>query len=207
MMEYLPSLLLAWGIHALALATPGPNVLAVIGTAMSNGRRSALAMSAGIVTGSVLLATGTIAGLGALILAWAEAVTLLKLAGAAYLAWLAFKSFRSATTPGDAPLPAMQGSAQHLYRQGLLLQITNPKAILAYLAIVTLALGGTAPWPVAVVFVAGAATNSAIIHALYALTFSTRPMAALYLRARRPIEAALGALFATAALRLALDRS
>ncbi len=205
--EYLPSLLVAWGVHALALASPGPNVLAVIGTAMRTGRKEALAMSAGIVSGSVLLASGTIAGLGALILTWSQAVLVIKLFGAGYLAWLGYKSLRSAAQPsGDPTLNALTGSSAKLYRQGLILQISNPKAILAYLAIVTLALGGTAPAPIAALFVIGAAANSALIHALYALTFSTRPIVALYLRARRGIDAALGVFFCYAAVRLALSK-
>lgn len=205
--EYLPSLLVAWGVHALALASPGANVLAVIGTAMNTGRREALAMSAGIVSGSVLLASGTIAGLGTLILTWSQAVLVIKLLGAGYLAWLGYKSLRSAARPsGDPALSALTGSPAKLYRRGLILQISNPKAILAYLAIVTLALGGTAPAPIAALFVIGAATNSALIHTLYALTFSTRPIVALYLRARRGIDAALGGFFCYAALRLALSK-
>ncbi|MBW4981660.1 LysE family translocator [Mameliella sp. CS4] len=205
--DYLPSLLVAWGVHALALASPGANVLAVIGTAMGNGRRQALAMSAGIVTGSILMASGAIAGLGALILTWTHAVTLIKVLGAAYLAWLGYRSLRSAATPGNAPpVTTLSGSPARLYRRGLLLQVSNPKAILAYLAIVTLALGGSAPWPIAVLFVLGAALNSALIHALYALTFSTRPMVAFYLRARRTIDGALGSFFCFAAIRLALAR-
>ncbi len=205
--DWFPNLVLAWSIHAVALMTPGPNVLAVVGTAMGSGRRPALAMSLGMATGTALWSTMTVVGLGALIAAYAGAVIAIKIYGALYLASLAIRSFRSAATAkGDPSTRALAGSPGTLYRRGLILQMSNPKAALSWIATVTIGLGGSAPVPVALCFIAVAVAISAVIHAAYSLTFSTRPAVALYLAARRWIEGLLGVLFAFAAFKLATSR-
>ncbi len=205
--DWLPNLLLAWSIHAVALMTPGPNVLAVIGTAMASGRRPALAMSLGMATGTALWSTMTVVGLAALIAAYAGTLVAIKIYGALYLAWLAIRSFRSAAkVKDDLPTLALSGGPGRLYRRGLILQMSNPKAALSWIATVSIGLGGSAPLPVALCFIAVAVAISAAIHSAYALAFSTRPAVRLYLGARRWIEGLLGVLFAFAAFKLATSR-
>src|SRR5215471_9521099 len=127
---YLPGILLAYSACLLGLASPGPNVLAVLGTAMGEGRRAGVALALGIAGGSVLWALMTAAGLSALLASYAAALTAIKIAGGLYLLWLAYKAFRSAATTQDlvarriANTPPTVGA---LYLRGLAIQMTNPK--------------------------------------------------------------------------------
>src|SRR5215475_15321469 len=68
---YLPGILLAYSAFFLAIASPGPNVLAVIGTSMAVGRGSGIALALGVASGSFLWALLTAFGLTALITSFA----------------------------------------------------------------------------------------------------------------------------------------
>ena len=91
--------------------------------------------------------------------------------------------------------------------RGFTIQMTNPKAALAWIAIISLGLQKGAPLWVGFAVVVGTAVLSAVIHCLYALTFSTRAMVHRYGRARRWIQAALAGFFAVAGIRLLMSRS
>ena len=85
--------------------------------------------------------------------------------------------------------------------------MTNPKAALAWIAIMSLGLQADAPIWVGAVLVAGTGLLSIVIHSLYALAFSTRTMVRIYGRARRWIQGLLGAFFCFAGIRLLTSRS
>ena len=207
---YLPGILLAYSACLLGLASPGPNVLAVMGTSMSLGRRAGTALALGIAFGSLLWALMTVSGLSVLITHYAGALIVIKTAGGAYLLWLAFKAFRSALSVHDIEARTLGGApltpARYFVR-GLAIQMTNPKAALSWIAIVSLGLGGQdAPLWVAVAIVAGTSALSLTLHLLYALAFSTATMVRVYSRARRAIQASLGAFFAFAGVKLIVSR-
>lgn len=196
------SLLLALGIFSVGFISIGPNILAIIGTSMERGRDQGMRLALGVGTGSGIWATLTVAGLTALITAYAEVIVVLKFLGAAYLAWLAYKAFRSAATVGGSMRPKA-ASGKNLYMQGLLVQMTNPKAALQWIAIVGLGLGPNAPTWVGITLIVVTTSLSLLVHVLYAITFSTTPVVTFYRRARRWIEGALGVFFAFAAYKIA----
>ena len=205
MSEHLSSLFLALGIFSVGFISIGPNILAVIGTSMERGRRQGAALAMGVGIGSGLWALLTVAGLSALMTAYAGAMVALKILGAGYLMWLAYKAFRSAMVPGDQ-LVAEAAQGGNLFWRGLSVQMTNPKAALHWIAIVSIGLGPDAPVWLGVALVLSATALSIIGHLAYALTFSTRPVIAFYRRARRWISGGLGLFFAFAAVKLASDR-
>ena len=85
-------------------------------------------------------------GLATLITRYAQALVVLKIAGGAYLLWLACKSARSAVQ-SDAAQVALAIPAADLgamYRRGVLMHVGNPKAILSWLALMPLAVGANA---------------------------------------------------------------
>ncbi len=202
----LSSLLLALGIFSVGFISIGPNILAIIGTSMNRGRSDGVRLALGVGIGSGIWATLTVAGLTALITAYAGIVTLLKIFGAAYLAWLAYKAFRSAATPGT-DLKPKSAKGKNLYLQGLLIQMTNPKAALQWIAIVGIGLGPDAPIWVGVTLIVVATLLSVFVHLAYAVTFSTQPVVVFYQRTRRWIEGALGLFFAFAAYKIATYRT
>jgi amino acid exporter len=199
------SLLLALGIFSIGFISIGPNILAIIGTSMERGRESGVRLALGVGTGSAVWATLTVAGLTALITAYAGLVTLLKIFGAAYLLWLAYRAFKSATNSNvDTKPKAAKG--RNLFLQGMAIQLTNPKAALQWIAIVGLGLGNEAPLWVGLVLIVTATTLSLLVHVLYAITFSTQPVIVFYRKARRWIDGALGVFFTFAAFKIATYR-
>ena len=114
-------------------ATPGPNMLLVLSNSARFGLRAATASMAGCMTALLAMMSISAAGLGALLQMFPAVFDALRLAGAAYLAYLGIKSWRAPVHDHavDAPRlvdPAMNQSA--LFRQGMMVAASNPKAIL-----------------------------------------------------------------------------
>lgn len=114
-------------------ATPGPNMLLVMSSSARHGFRSALVTMAGCMTALLAMMSISAAGLGALLHAFPTVFDALRLAGAAYLAYLGVKCWRSPVTepaPGSKSANAPTATSGALYRQGFLVAASNPKAIL-----------------------------------------------------------------------------
>ncbi|NTF08371.1 LysE family transporter [Agrobacterium rubi] len=206
---YLPGILMAYSAFLLGIASPGPNVLAVIGTSMGVGRGPAMALALGIATGSFCWATLAVLGLSALLSTYASALITIKIGGGLYLHWLAIKAFKSAASAQGIETEERSGGRRTswgYWLQGVTVQMTNPKAALTWIAIMSLGLQNDAPGWVGLVIVAGTTILSIVIHLLYAIAFSTPVMMKFYLRSRRVIQAMLGTFFAFAGIRLLTGR-
>ena len=206
---YAPGLLLAFTALTLALLSPGPSVLAILGVALGQGRKSAVAMAFGVGIGSTCWALLTVLGLSALIAVSATALIIIKIAGGGYLLWLAYKSFRAATLPFDPTVTetdAADGRLGKFVAQGLAIHLTNPKAAFAWVSIAALGMQPGAPAWVGAALVCGAAVLSCGINAFYALAFSTKSVFDIYLKARRGIQFGLGPFFTLAGLKLITSR-
>lgn len=205
--EYLPQLLLAWSIQAMGILSPGPSVALILGVATSRGRLPSVVTAFGVACGSIVLAVATVAGVTAILAKVAELMTVLRFVGAAYLVWLAWKAFRNAASTPKLIVGKVGGDS--VWRTGLagfVLQVSNPKAIMFWLAIASLGGVGDAPLPVVVLFVAVTFANSFLGHGAYALLLSSAPVRNAYGRARRWIEAGLGCFFLFASFKLATAR-
>ncbi|MEZ5778591.1 MAG: LysE family translocator [Paracoccaceae bacterium] len=207
MAEYLPQLLLAWSIQFVGLVSPGPSVALILAIATSRGRLPAVTTAFGISCGSIILAAATVIGITAIFAQMAELMTAVRLIGAGYLLWLAWKSFSRMVRPTAFVVSGVpQSSLWKLGVAGFALQVSNPKAILFWLAIASVGGVGDAPWPIIAVFVAGTFVNSFAGHAGWALFLSSDPFRRGYTRVRRWVEAGLGAFFTFAAFKLATER-
>lgn len=207
---YLPGILLSYGAFLVAIASPGPNVLAVIGTSMSVNRTSGMALATGVAFGSFTWALLTAVGLSALLTTYASALLLIKIFGGLYLLWLAYKAFKSAASAHDIEAKELAGGRRTAWgyaKRGYIVQMTNPKAALSWIAIISLGLAPGAPLWVAAVIVLGTFGLSVVIHLLYAVAFSTPIMVSVYGRARRIIQGVLGTFFGYAGFRLLTDRN
>lgn len=207
---YLPGILMAYAAFLLAIASPGPNILAVIGTSMSVGRSSGIALALGVAAGSFTWAVMTVAGLSALLSSYASALIVIKIVGGVYLLWLAYKAFKSAASTHDIEAKELAGGQRTplgYFTRGYTIQMTNPKAALAWIAIISLGLQQGAPLWVGLSIVVGTAVLSVAIHMLYAVAFSTPAMVKIYGKSRRAIQGVLGTFFAFAGLRLLTSRS
>jgi threonine efflux protein len=207
----LHQLLLVYAAYVIAAGSPGPSNMQIMGVAMNNGRRAALVLAAGVVSGSIFWGMMAATGISAILNRYAEALVVLKIFGGLYLLYLAFKAGRAALAPDDQAVrttsadAALSGSA--LYRRGLLMHLTNPKSVLAWIALVTLGLGSESSWHTLAAILGGCAALSVTIFCGYAIIFSTAPMVRIYRRARRWIEGILSVFFGVAGLRLLLSRA
>jgi threonine/homoserine/homoserine lactone efflux protein len=120
-------------VAAAFVAIPGPSNLFVMARGLHSGSRAAVAGAAGCATGALTYVVATAAGLSAL-LASSEAVfATLHYAGAAYLCWLGVAALRSSQRhPAGPDRPR---SAWSSYRQGLVVELGNPKVALFFLAL------------------------------------------------------------------------
>lgn len=116
----------------LALA-PGPDNLFVLTQSALGGRLAGLAVTLGLCTGLLVHTTAVACGVAAIFQVSALAFTLLKLVGAGYLVYLAWQAWRAPAASwqgGERPA----GSLGKLYRRGILMNVTNPKVSIFFLA-------------------------------------------------------------------------
>lgn len=113
--------------------TPGPGVLYIVTRTLAQGRRAGLASVGGVALGNLGNAIGASLGLAALFAVSSAAFTVVKLAGAAYLAWLGIQTLRSrprsaGTATADRPAP------RRIFRDGFVVALLNPKTALFFAA-------------------------------------------------------------------------
>ena len=198
-------LVLVYGAYVLATASLGPANMAIMAVAMAEGRLRGLALAAGVITGSIFWGIVAAGGLSAVLASVGWALWTLKVAGGLYLIWLSWKAGRSAMRPNTSPMATAKvgcGTIWRSYRLGLLIHLTNPKAVFAWAAIITLGLRPDASAGQVVIMLGGCAVLGTVVFAGYALLFSTPVMSRMYQRARRGIEATFALFFAAAGLRL-----
>ncbi|MEZ5660199.1 MAG: LysE family transporter [Burkholderiaceae bacterium] len=132
-----------WLLYLLAAIglslTPGPNGLLVLTQAIRFGARPAVYSALGGVLGFLILVGASLAGLGALLATSERAFWIAKLIGAAYLIILGIQLWRAPAAPGMA-VGMAGGDARPaarplvLFRQGLLIAVSNPKALIFFAA-------------------------------------------------------------------------
>lgn len=210
-MENINHLLVVFSAYVIADGSPGPSTLRIMGVAMNHGRQAGLALAAGVISGSQFWGLSAATGVSALLARYVEALIVLKIRGGLYLLYLAVLAAHGAMTPGTAASTGFARadtppSSAALYRHGLIMHLANPKAVLAWIALVTLGLGAETSWHDVATILAGCGILSMTIFVSYALVFSTAPMICLYRRARSGIEGVLAAFFGFAGLRQLLSR-
>lgn len=180
-----------------AVASPGPAVMAIAGTAMRAGRRTGLAFASGVSTGSVTWSIAAAAGLSAVMLANAWLIEAIRWCGALYLLFLAFRSARAALKPGEGAMPQGFAAAtlRRAYGRGLALHLTNPKAILFFGSLYSFGVPADASvGDLALIVVCVGIQSTVILHG-YALLFSNPAVVRGYLKLRRWFEGAFAAAF------------
>jgi threonine/homoserine/homoserine lactone efflux protein len=120
-------------VAAAFVAIPGPSNLFVLARGLQSGSRVAVAGAVGCATGALTYVAATAAGLAALIASSQLVFAGLHYAGAAYLCWLGVSALRS---PAEhAPRATGPRSVWRSYRQGLTVELGNPKVALFFLAL------------------------------------------------------------------------
>lgn len=198
-----PNILLAYATLSVVALAPGPTAMAIMGISMSQGRKAGFMFTAGCMSGAASWALMAGLGLSAWLTSYAQGVIVLKILGGLYLLWMGYKALRSATNPNTTQVQsAVSKSTGSLYRRGLLLHLTNPKAILGWAAVITISQGGSASIPVLIVTLLGCLIITNIIHFTYAGLFASKTAMNAYRKAHRWIDGTLSVIFGYAGYRL-----
>ncbi len=204
-----PTMAVALTAYIVGVASPGPSNMAIMATAMSQGRRQALTLAAGVWCGALVWALTAALGLSALMRSYSWALVVLKALGGIYMCFLSWKAARAALAPlppvKAAPMAARIG--WRVFASGLGMHLTNPKAIFVWLSIVALGLPPGAGTAQALQVVSVCVPVGAVVFLVYALAFSTAIARTVYARAYRWFNATLSAVFAYAGLRMLLFRT
>ena len=200
--------------------TPGPDSILVMTRTGQHGWRAGSAASLGIGAGVGVHVAAAALGLSALLATSATAFTVVKLVGAAYLAWMGIGMLRAAWRApsvaasagagvAGAAGPASGGapSLPRLFWQGFATNALNPKVALFFLAFVPQFITPDAPSKALAFVVLGLVfdlNGMLYLHALVALTALARRRVSPDARVGRAIHGVLGALFVALGLRLAL---
>ncbi|GLW08890.1 lysine transporter LysE [Microtetraspora sp. NBRC 13810] len=128
----------AAGMATVALAmvlTPGPNMIYLVSRSITQGRRAGLVSLAGVACGFLVYMTAAATGVSAVFTLVPFAYDAIRLAGAAYLLWLAWTAVR----PGGTSVFAAQGlpvdRPRRLFTMGLVTNLLNPKIAILYVSL------------------------------------------------------------------------
>jgi threonine/homoserine/homoserine lactone efflux protein len=128
-----PGALVVFAIAAFALAVvPGPAVLYIVAQGVHGGSRAGVVSALGVASGGMVHIAAAIAGLSALVVASAEAFTAIKIAGAVYLVFLGLRTLISRDDRIGGR--RRESTLARTYRQGLVVNVLNPKTALFFLA-------------------------------------------------------------------------
>ncbi|HEX2045734.1 MAG TPA: LysE family translocator, partial [Gaiellaceae bacterium] len=127
------TLLLFAGASLALLVVPGPAVLFIVARSVEHGRSAGLVSMLGVQVGALVHVAAAVLGISALLVQSAVAFSVVKYAGAGYLVYL---GVRRLLDRGSAEATA-RGEAQafaRLFRQGIVVNVLNPKAALFFFA-------------------------------------------------------------------------
>ncbi|WP_372348187.1 LysE family translocator [Streptomyces sp. KL116D] len=143
----LVQLLAATGVLAVLTMVPGPDMAVVTKRALASGWRDGLRTVGGITTGLLVWGVLTVVGLAAVLAASATAYTIVKLAGALYLAYLGVQALlQSRRGAPSHPAPDAPSPSGNPWRTGMVSNVFNPKIAVFYTGLLpTLAPSGVSP--------------------------------------------------------------
>jgi len=177
-------------------ASPGPGNLAGATVAMTHGRRIGLAFAAGLASGLIFWGLLAAMGMGAVLQSSATVLFVLKLLGGAYLLWLALQSGRSALNRTVPPRPDATGG--RWYFRGLLLNLSNPKAILAWIAAFSVGMTTENGLSQLAAGMALCVVITILNATFWAMLFSVGGVMSTYRRVRRKVDIVVSGLFVVA---------
>ncbi|TXR51112.1 LysE family translocator [Phyllobacterium endophyticum] len=123
------------GALAIAAAIPGPGVTALVARALGSGFRSSLFMSLGLILGDLTYLTAVVLGLAMVAHTFGTVFLVIKWAGVAYLAYLAWGFWTSGISAEKIEAKKSRGGAISSIVAGLAVTLGNPKTMLFYIAL------------------------------------------------------------------------
>ncbi|HZH52239.1 MAG TPA: LysE family transporter [Microvirga sp.] len=187
--------------------SPGPNLLAVAGAALGQGRRAAFFLALGVATAIFVWVTVAAFGLAALLALYPSLLTVMKLLGGGYLLFLSIKALIAAWRGGDPAFRASRADWTPLsaWRRGLLVNLTNPKSALMWSAVATFLYGSGLSAPLVLGFAPAGFASALVVYGIYGTLFSSGFARRAYARFARGIEAMFGLAFGALGGKLVAD--
>ncbi|MCM2294750.1 LysE family translocator [Allorhizobium sp. BGMRC 0089] len=188
------------GAFLVVAVSPGPANIATATIAIRFGRRAALEYGLGLSIGLAFWGLIAVTGLGIVFQASFYLFTAVKIVGGIYLLWLALQSLR-AFSDKESKEVKLSGEG-HWFWRGLVLNLFNPKAVLAWMAVLAVGLSADGSHGVM-----GIATMVCVAigfgnYAMHALVFSISGVMHAYRRCSRWVEGAVAGVFAVTGLGL-----
>lgn len=176
--------------------SPGPATISNATIAMSHGRKASLIYGAGLSTGLVFWGLIAATGMGAILQGSLYLLMALKILGGIYLLWLAVLSARSAWHPSPESTD-VSGDTKWFLR-GMLLNMSNPKSVIAWMAALSVGLNPDANTVAVLTATCACMVVGFIANALYSYIFSINGMMIGYQRLRKKIQTIVAVLFTMA---------
>ncbi|MGW1076478.1 LysE family translocator [Streptomyces sp. NPDC002537] len=126
------------GMAAVALGmvlTPGPNMMYLVSRSVTQGRKAGMVSLLGVAAGFLVYLLAAIAGIATLFSLVPAVYTTVKLAGAVYLAYLAWNALRPGGVSAFAPKPLPPDPPRKLFTMGLVTNLLNPKIAILYISV------------------------------------------------------------------------
>lgn len=123
------------GALFIAAIIPGPGITAIVARALGSGFRPTFFMGLGLILGDMIYLTAVILGLALIAQAFTTTFTLIKIAGALYLVYIAWKLWTTGLLPQTIEARRSTSMAMS-FLSGLLVTLGNPKTMLFYVALV-----------------------------------------------------------------------
>ncbi|MER5772483.1 LysE family translocator [Streptomyces sp. NPDC001985] len=127
------------GVVTVALGmvlTPGPNMIYIVSRSITQGRRAGIISLGGVAVGFMVYLLATNLGLSVVFIAVPELYIVIKLAGAAYLAYLAWNALKPGGLSVFAPEDIPHDSPRKLFMMGLMTNLLNPKIAIMYISLI-----------------------------------------------------------------------
>ncbi|EJT03156.1 LysE family translocator [Rhizobium sp. CCGE 510] len=191
---------------AVGAMSPGPSFVVVSRIAISRSRLDGLAAALGMGAGGVVFAVLALAGLTALLSQFEWLYVLLKVAGGAYLIYIAVNIWRGAAQPLEvSDASDSQPAPMRSFTTALLTQLSNPKTIIVYASLFAALLPRTVQLDLMIALPLGVFAVEAGWYSIVAFAFSARHPRRLYLAAKSWIDRTAGAVMGGLGLRLILS--
>lgn len=195
--------LIAFNIALLAaIASPGPAFLVAVKTAVTSGRHAGIAVGLGLGLMAALWTGAALFGLEVVFVGFPWAYTAVKTIGALYLLWIAYGMWTSARQPLNADVKP----ARHAFRQGILINLMNPKSVLFAAAVLVVIFPPNMTLGDNLLVIANHLFVEWVVYTAIAVGMSTEAVSRRYLRAKLWLDRGAAAVLGALGIRLLLGR-
>lgn len=182
-----------------AVISPGPSFLITAQMAVAKKPMDGVKLALGFGAGTVIWSSAALLGLNVLFHALPPLFLAMKIFGALFLLWIAYKIFRHAAVPLMLSDSATEGSP---FMKGFLAQLGNPKVAVFFGSIFVAMLPAQVPLWMTIVLIAMVSLNEVWWYSLVALFFGSGPVRGFYLGAKIWIDRVVGLFLGAVGLKL-----